>query len=65
MEEDIHFCYIAMERAICTLENKIKSPDEYDGPAIDNLSILRQASGGLKWLHTNKISKKPSHMPIE
>ena len=63
MEEDTDFMYIALERAICTLEDKIEKKAKYIGPAIDNISILRQAANGLKWLHTRNISKKPPHMP--
>ena len=63
MEKDAAYFYIALERAICTLEDKIESPVKYSVPAIDNINILRQAANGLKWLHTRKISKKPPHMP--
>ena len=63
MEEDADFLYIALERAMCTLEDKIESPVKYSVPAIDSSSILRQAANGLKWLHTRNISKEPPHMP--
>ena len=63
MEEDVNFFYIALERAKCTLEHKIEKTVKCSIPAIDNISILRQAANGLKWLHTRNISKKPPHMP--
>ena len=63
MEEDADFIYIALERAICTLEDMIESPVKYSVPAIDNISILRQAANGLEWVHTRNISKKPPHLP--
>ena len=56
------FCYIAMELAVCSLDEKIERPGEYRGPNIDNITILRQAANGLNWLHTRDISKKPPHM---
>ena len=57
MEEDEDFCYIALELALGTVEEFVEG--KYTCPEIDNISILRQASDGLEWLHKREISKTP------
>ena len=60
MEKDKDFCYIALELALGTVEEFVKG--KYTDPEIDNISILRQASNGLEWLHKRKISKTPLYI---
>ena len=55
MEERHDFCYIALEQAKWTLDDYVK--DSYDGPKCDDISILEQATEGLKWLQDINISK--------
>ena len=56
-EQDNMFCYIAMELGIGTVEKYVEGSLELDSEALDKTSILRQASNGLRWLHSRNIGE--------
>ena len=60
IEKSPDFYYIAMELAAGTVDDFIKGREDNFGkpfPKTDGITIIRDASTGLAWLHTKNISK--------
>ena len=55
IEEDKDYYNLALELAEGTLDDFVKG--NYRGPDISENRILKQATKGLKWMHSVKLSK--------
>ena len=56
-EKDDNFVYIAMEMGVGTLQDYVDGSLKTTIENIEDISILKEATNGLVWLHSRDISK--------